>query len=116
MLRWPLAFAPGATDDEGDAGAFFEQAALVPEAVLAEMPAVIGGEDDDGVVGQVQALERIEHAAGLGVDVADAGQIAADGGAALIGRRGDRVAGNGTVACRQRNVGFVVGWLGWERD
>ena len=81
-----MALGAGRDDHERHAGAFLEQAALVPEAVFAEMPAVVAGEDDDGVVRQPEPLQRVEHAAGLRIDIAHPGEIAADGRAPLLGR------------------------------
>lgn len=106
----------GGDDEEGDAGGLFEEAALVPEVVLAEVPAVIGGEDDDGVVGELEAIEGGENAASLGIDITDAGEIAADGGTSLLRRGSDVIAGNGNAAGGEGNVGFIVGGLVRKRD
>ena len=90
-----IGFGTGSDDEEGDAGGFFKEAALVPKVVFAQMPAVVGGEDDDRVVGQLQAVEGGENATDLGIDIADTGEITADSGAALLGSGGDVVAGDG---------------------
>lgn len=62
-------------NDEGDAGAPFEVGHFGPGSVFAEVPAVVGGEDDDGVVGEAFFFEGVEEAAHLGVDVRDAGKV-----------------------------------------
>ena len=51
-------------------------AVFAPGVVLAEFPAVVAPEDDDGVGTQVQAVKFIEHLAHLGVRVADGGVVA----------------------------------------
>ena len=48
----------------------------MPEAVIAELPAVIAPEHDDGVVREAFLVERIEHLADLRVGVADARVVA----------------------------------------
>ena len=48
----------GHMDDERNAGAGFEErTSLRPLAFLAELIAVIGDEDDDGVVAQLEAIK-----------------------------------------------------------
>lgn len=47
----------------------FEDALFAEEAVAAEREAVIGGVDDEGVVGEAAGFERGEEAADLGVEV-----------------------------------------------
>jgi hypothetical protein len=56
-------------DEKGDAdGLFVGQAALRIQAVLAVEVAVVGGEDDGGVVERVGAFERLDQAAEAFVD------------------------------------------------
>ena len=55
----------GGHDQQRDAGAFLEQAHLLPQAVLAHVIAVIAGEDDDRVLGEPQAIQRVHHPADL---------------------------------------------------
>ena len=69
----------GGGDDEGDAGAFLKEAHFLPEAVLAKVVAVVAGEDDDGVFGEVERVEGVEDLADLGVHEADAGEVGLDG-------------------------------------
>ena len=46
-------------NDERHARGFLEQTPLLPlPAVLAEQPAVVAEEDDDGAVGELEAVER----------------------------------------------------------
>ena len=61
----------GAADDEGRAHRVFEYALFAEEAMAAEGEAVVGGVDDDGVVGETAGFERGEEAADLGVEVLD---------------------------------------------
>jgi hypothetical protein len=55
----------GHADDERHARGFVVQADFGPEIVLAEMEAVVAGEDDDGVVRLPGFFERVEHLADL---------------------------------------------------
>ena len=54
-------------DDERHAGRVFVERTLLPEAVLAEVVAVVADEDDDGVLIQALLLELGQHQAELGV-------------------------------------------------
>ena len=66
----------GHADQERCAGGQFEVGVLVPEAVFAELPAMVAPQDDDGVIGEAFLLERIENESDLGVHVADSGVVA----------------------------------------
>ena len=44
-------------------GGEFEISVFVPEAVVAELPAVIAPKDNDGVIGQALAFEGVEESA-----------------------------------------------------
>ena len=72
-------------NDEGNVGVEFEGGRLVEEAVLADVEAVIGPEDNEGVVAKFEGVEFVEDAADLGVEVADGSEVAvvffAEGGA-----------------------------------
>ena len=80
------------------------------------MPAVVGGEEDDRVVIESGLFERFKQAADLCIDVAHAREVGADGGASLLGRGGERVAGHRAVACGLRDVGFIIGGRFGQRD
>lgn len=72
-------------DDEGNAaGADVGGAVLAVDAELALVFAVIGGDDDGGVVVGAGGLELGDDAADLVVDVADAGIVAVDHAAELV--------------------------------
>ena len=58
---------PRVANDQRYPGRLLEQASLLPQAVLAEVIAVIAGKDDDCAVGQAQTFQRSENAAELGV-------------------------------------------------
>ena len=51
---------------------------------LAEVPAVIAPQDDDGVASVGRAIERIEYAADLCVGKANGGEVALYGGLPLV--------------------------------
>ena len=71
-------------DDERGAGALLEHGAFLPDAVVfAEVVAVIAPEDNDGVVGEREAVEFVEHASHLGIDERDAGIVSLEGFAAV---------------------------------
>lgn len=53
-------------------------AVLLPVLLLAEMPAVVGPEHDDGVVAVRARVERVEHAAEHRVRECDRGEVALD--------------------------------------
>ena len=57
-----LAVTPGTSRDHGRARGPFEQCLLHPLAALAEMVAVVAEEDAIVFVGQLQPIERVEHA------------------------------------------------------
>jgi len=52
------------------------QAYFGPEIVLAEVVAMVAGEDDDGVAGLAGLFKRVEHLAHLRVHEAHGGIIA----------------------------------------
>jgi len=63
--------------DEGDTSGFFKEQLFLPLAVLAKTPAVVAPEENDGVVAELQAIERVEDFADLGIHEADAGEVGA---------------------------------------
>ena len=63
-------------DDEGDSSGEFVVVGFGPDALFAEVDAVVAPEDDDGVVRQAELIEFVEEAADLGVDVAHASVVA----------------------------------------
>ena len=52
-------FLAGHADDERHLGGLIAQAHFGPEIVLAEMVAVVAGEDDDGAIGRASCRERV---------------------------------------------------------
>ena len=72
-----LSFAGGG-DDEGDAGGLLVVGVFAPEAVVAEVPAVVAPEDDDGVGGEGGGVQGVEDEAELGVHVGGGGIVAVD--------------------------------------
>ena len=60
----------GDGDEKGRAHGDFEVGVFVPEAVFAELPAVIAPQDDDGVFVEALSFQGVEHATDLGVHVA----------------------------------------------
>ncbi len=74
-----VAVGSGGVDDERDAGAAFEKrAGLGPLSFFAELIAVVGDEDDDGVVAQAEFVEMREDAAEIPVSPGDGGEVGAD--------------------------------------
>ena len=71
-------------DDEGDAGGDFVVGGFSPDAHVAEVPAVIAPEDDDGVFVEAGVLEGLEGEADLGVDVGGAGEVGVEEGAGEV--------------------------------
>lgn len=67
----------GAREDEGDAGAVIPEAVFSGDALFAEVPSVVGPEDDDGVVGEAIAIDGVHNFANLVIDEGGAGEIAA---------------------------------------
>ena len=74
----------GRNDDERHARAFLEKRLLRPQAVLAELVAVVAGEQNDRVFIEVQFLESREHAADLRIHPRGRGVIGAAGFASLV--------------------------------
>ncbi len=70
--------------DERHARGALEEVHLVPQAPLAQHVAMVGGDDDDGVVGQAGRRERFQQLAELAVDIADHGVVAVAGVADLL--------------------------------
>ena len=69
----------GMNDDERRAQGFFKERVLTPNGVLAQVPAVVTPEDDDGVVAQLQRIEPCEQPADHGIGVGHAsGVVLAD--------------------------------------
>ena len=66
-------------DDERHAGAESPAGEFLPVLLLAEMPAMITPECDDGIVAVRSVLQRIEHAAEHGVGEVDRGEVGLDG-------------------------------------
>ena len=62
-------------DDEGRAKGFFEEGMLAPDGVLAEVPAVITPDNDDGVFGKIEVAELFDDASDLGVRISHASGV-----------------------------------------
>src|SRR5215510_10576942 len=93
-------FRTRCSDDQRRAGRQFKQGVLVPPAALAQVIAVIAEEDDDRRVGQLKAVERVEHFAHLRVGERDAGVVSAHELATLL--IGEAREGFPECAARQR--------------
>ena len=83
--------AAGPADDERHPQRFLIHEALVEPVVVAEVEALVGGVDDDGVVGESLAVEEVEQPADVVVHRGDAAQVVLD--VALIFPFLQRVAG-----------------------
>ena len=66
---------PGYADDQRRPQGFLEQRVLAPDAVLAQVPAVVTPQGDDRVFAQAQLVEPCEHPADQRVDVGHAGRV-----------------------------------------
>ena len=62
----------GMNDNERRAQGFLKERVLTPNGVLAQVPAVVTPEDDDGVVAQLQRIEPCEQPANHGISVGHA--------------------------------------------
>src|SRR5262245_27935922 len=75
----PLGKATGPADHEGNVHLVLAEGRAVagePETALVELHAVIRGDEDDGAVEELTALEILEDAPDEGVDVVERGQVA----------------------------------------
>ena len=61
--------------EHGDAHRFIVGGAFVAELVLAKVIAVVGAEDDDGVIGKMKIVEGLENAADAVVGAGDAAEV-----------------------------------------
>ena len=68
--------------------------------MVAQLPAVVAPENDDGVIGKTLMVERVEQSADLGVGIADAGVVAVSQRLGKVGRNG--------VAFRHVGVGVQL--------
>jgi hypothetical protein len=101
----------GGGDDEGRSGGFVKEGAFLPEAVLAEMVAVVAPEHDEGFVPELVVVEGIEDKADLSINEGDAGVVGAKG--FTEGVVGQSVAGGGAVV--REGCGRDVGAIGGGR-
>ena len=110
----------GSGDDEGDAGGFLPEGVLSGDALLAEVPAVVGPEDDDGVFFEAVVLEGGGDAADLGIDEGHGGEVAAGEIFGLVGGLQPGEAGFGEVPVDAPGGGWgvvaVVGEDGGELE
>jgi hypothetical protein len=67
------------TYNERHLGGFVAEAHLGPKVMLAQMIAMVAGENDDGLVPQACLVESSQHLAHLGVHVGDRGIVTTDG-------------------------------------
>ena len=87
----PAWSSSGRGDDQRHAGVELEVRGLGPQAVLAEVVAVVADEDDDVRSARPLLVERVQHLADLGVHVADVGKVAVAHLGGLLGRERDLV-------------------------
>ena len=66
---------PRPAHEQGSAERLLEDPALVEPAVLAQVEALVGRVDDDGVVGQPLVVEELQQAADPLVDGLDAAEV-----------------------------------------
>ena len=90
-------------------GGLFVVGVFAPPAVIAEMPAVVAPQDDDGVVGRAALVERVEQAADLRVGVGDAGVVGVDELGVAVGRQGAFGRNAGIAAQLAPGVAGVAG-------
>jgi hypothetical protein len=88
----------GQSDEQRCPCGDLEVRVLVPQAVLAELPAVVAPQNDDRVVGEAFFVERIKQAADLSIGEADAGVVA-------VAQRFGEVGGDGIA---RRHAGIAV--------
>ena len=74
----------GGDDEQRHAGAFFEDALFLPEAVFAGVIAVVAGENDDRALREAEAVEGGDDATDLDIHKTDTGVVALKGVAALV--------------------------------
>ncbi len=103
-------------DEEGGAGGFVKEGAFLPEAVLAEVVAVVAPEDDGGGGPELVLVEGVEEEAELGIDEGDAGVVGLEGFAE--GGFGEVVAGGEAVVGEGGGGNVVAAGVGkfWEVD
>ena len=91
----------GGGNDERHAGAALEETLFLPETVVAEVVAVVAGENDHGVLREAEAVEGVDDAAELRVHEGDGAVISLDSVAAervgefALGGVGAEVGGGG---------------------
>src|SRR5919109_72381 len=76
--RLPRCFRLRRGDNERHASGFLEQTQLLPQAMLAQVPAVIAPQDDNGVFRQAEPLKGIEQQTHLSIHKRDRRVVAAD--------------------------------------
>ena len=109
------------TDNERDAGRFFVENGFLIKAVGAGAFAVVGGEDDEGIVFEAGGLEGGEDFANLGVDFFDEAVVTpAEGLPHFRAKFSDGELGVGVVAATDAVHGIrlvawwgEIGWGGW---
>jgi hypothetical protein len=74
--RNPSGFRHAGRDEQkGNPRSLFEQAHLLPEAVLARVVAVVARENDHRIAGETQTVERVHDLPDLRIHEADAGVV-----------------------------------------
>ena len=109
----------GVVDEQGDAEGFFVREPAVAEAALAVEHAVVGGKDDNGIVGPV--VEGGEDAAEIAVDAADHAAEAAHTALEFVrGVVAEMPAASAFGFAQERGQGVEIrgigiGWVGKDR-
>src|SRR6266581_2342594 len=65
-------------------GSFLVVGMFAPHSVIAEVPAMIAPEDDNGIGRQAEMIQFVQHTANLGIHITDSGVIAMDQCARLL--------------------------------
>ena len=89
----------GCADEDRDAIGLFVVGVFGPDPEVAEVKAVVTPQHDDGIVGEPECVEAVDHSTDLGIDITGAGvvtvhQLARD---FLVDRRGVVLVGDGKV-------------------
>ena len=84
MQTWYRLCDSRATDDEGNVGRLFPDGSFAPVFLLAQVPAVITHQHDEGFTPARILLQTAEKPADLAIDKCDGRVIGTDGGVPLI--------------------------------
>lgn len=75
----------GSAKQQRGAQRFLEERVLAPHGVLAEVPTVVAPQEDDGVVGQAELFQAIQHESDLSIGIGNAGGVVAAEGSGEVG-------------------------------